>query len=126
MTELVLRTALAATLHLSDRALRRRLAGLAAEGVVIRPIGRGRAMLFTAEDVKTIMEALRCPYTCASAAKSGTRAAPYVSGARRSLSPNSAQALVAELTQKPPRPTKRLESVRTSLRALPGGRGAPA
>ena len=87
----------AARLHISERTVRRLLPTVAG----LRPIKAGRTMLFSERDYATIEEALRSPLAYASAAKSGTPAAPSVSRRKSSPSPSSAQERIRELTRKP-------------------------
>jgi hypothetical protein len=81
--------------------MRRRLNEIASRGMLLRPIGRGKRQMFTAEDVAKILEAMRCPYTSAAVVKSGTHAAPSALVVKVSRSRSSAQERVRAMMQKP-------------------------
>ena len=110
----------AARLQISERTVRRLLPSVSG----LRPIKAGRTMLFSERDYATIEEALRSPLAYASAAKSGTLAAPSVSAPKSSQSPSSAQERVRELTRKSSPANEKPRSGRSSLTVLPGGRNA--
>ena len=101
MPENLLRRAEVATrLQMSERTLRRLLPGVMAANPALRPIQAGRTMLFTERDFAMLIEGLRCRSPSASAARSGTRAAPSASARTPSKSPSSAQDRVRELARK--------------------------
>ena len=65
----------------------------------------GRKITFSPQDVALIQEAVRCPYTTASAAANVARARPGPCPARKpSSSTSSAQERVRALTRKPSGP----------------------
>jgi hypothetical protein len=113
----------AAALHIASAAprTRRRLLAQLARAAQVAPIRVGRQSLYSPTDLHRMIEAARCS-TSDAAAPSGMRAAPSASAARRSTSPNSAQARLRELTQKLLPAPRKPASAKPTLRALPGGR----
>ncbi len=114
--------ALAERLHCSERTARRRLLDAMQADPGLRVVRRGRTILLSEPQIQRVIRALEWRSTSASAAMSGTRAAPSGRAARLSPSPSSAQdaarALMQKLRQKP-RPGA---SATRHLTALPGGR----
>jgi len=84
----------------------------------------GRRVLLPEARFPELLKALEWRSLTASAAMSGTAAARSASARKRSSFPSSAQAQVAELTQKLLGRRKKPASARTTLTALPGGRDA--
>ena len=97
---LLRRAEVAGRLQMSERTLRRLLPDAMAANPALRPIQAGHTMLFTERDFAMLIEGLRCRSPSASAAKSGTRAAPSASARTPSQSPSSAQDRVRELARK--------------------------
>ncbi len=107
---LLTRAEVAGRLQMSERTLRRLLPDAMAANPALRPIQAGRTMLFTERDYAMLIEGLRCRSPSASAARSGTRAAPSASARTPSWSPSSAQDRVRELARKMSRTEKQRAS----------------
>lgn len=106
----------------SVKTARRHMAAAMQADPTLHVIRRGRTILLTTEAIQRIIRALEWRSHSASAATSGTRAAPSASVGRRLPSHSSAQDAAREamrlLLQRPKKPA----SARTRLTALPGGR----
>jgi hypothetical protein len=115
-------SALADLLLCSERTARRRLADAMAADAGLRVVKRGRTILLTPEQIQRIIRALEWRSISASAAKSGTRAAPSASGGKPSRSQSSAQDRLRERMRSLSRRPRQTESAPIALTVLPGGR----
>jgi hypothetical protein len=116
------RAEVATALGVSERTLRRLLPELMAANPSLKITRVGRTVLFTDEQFSNLLRAAEWRCISESVGKSGTREARCVSGGRSSMSRNSAQDRVRELTQRLRPRQKKRASAPTSLTVLRGGR----